>query len=141
MSEGSEEYLHSEKYEVRHWDLARPESLAPLIATVNAARRAHPALQHNRTLRFHYAENDQLIAYTKTAPGPDTVLVVVNLEATRRNEGWVHLDLDALGLDAERPFWLHDLLHGVSYEWRGPSNYVVLDPATPAHLFQLVPPD
>ena len=139
-SEGSEEYLHSEKYEVRHWDLARPDNLAPLIATVNAARRAHPALQHNRTLRFHHVDNDGLIAYTKTAPGPDIVLIVVNLQATRPNEGWVHLDVDALGIDADRPFALHDLLHGVSYEWRGATNYVVLDPATPAHLFHLVPP-
>ncbi len=140
-SEGSEEYLHSEKYEVRHWDLARPDSLAPVVATINAARRAHPALRGNRTLRFHHVENDRLIAYTKTAPGPDIVLVVVNLQAMARHEGWVHLDLDAWGLDAERPYRLHDLLHGVTYEWRGPHNYVVLDPDTPAHLFHVQPPD
>ncbi len=136
-SPGSEEYLHSEKYEVRHWDVGRTDSLAPLIATVNRARREHPALQQNRTLRFHDVENDQLIAYTKTAPGPDMIMVVVNLDAVNSQAGWVHLDLGALGLDPDRPYGLRDLLTGADYEWSGPHNFVALDPSAPAHLFQV----
>jgi len=66
---GSEEYLHSEKYEVRHWDRNRPDSLAPLIARVNRVRRANPALQHNRSLQFHRVDNDRLIAFTKRSIG------------------------------------------------------------------------
>ena len=137
--EGSEEYLHSEKYEVRHWDLDRPGTLAPVVAAVNAARRAHPALQQNRTLRFHHVEDDRLIAYSKIAPG-DTVVVVASLDATQRHEAMVHLDLDHLGVDAARPYQVHDLLHGDRYEWRGHSNFVALDPGRPAHLFHLIAP-
>jgi len=136
-SPGSEEYLHSEKYEVRQWDLGPPDSLAPLITRVNAARRAHPALQQNRTLCFHHVDNDQLIAYTKTASGPDVVLVVVNLDPLHNQSGWVHLDLDLLGIDPGRPYRVHDLLTGARFEWCGPRNFVALDPATPAHLFRV----
>jgi len=137
--EGSEEYLHSEKYEVRHWDLDRPGTLAPVLSAVNAARHAHPSLQQNRTLRFHHVEHDRLIAYSKTAPG-DVIVVVASLDATQRHEGMLHLDLDQLGVDPERPYELHDLLDGARYRWRGGSNFVALDPERPAHLFHLMAP-
>jgi starch synthase (maltosyl-transferring) len=138
--EGSEEYLHSEKYEVRHWDLGRPLSLAPVVAAVNAARRSHPALQQNRSLRFHHVEHEQLIAYSKTAPG-DVVVVVASLDATRRHQAMLHLDLDHLGVEPTRPYQVHDLLHGDRYQWRGHSNFVALDPERPAHVFHLIGPD
>ncbi len=137
--EGSEEYLHSEKYEVRHWDVGQPGTLAPVVAKVNAARRAHPALQQNRTLRLHHVEHDQLIAYSKTARD-DIVVVVASLDARRRHEAMLHLDLDHLGVDPERPYEMRDLLHGERYEWRGHSNFVALDPGRPAHVFHLIAP-
>ena len=142
---GSEEYLDSEKYEVRYWDLDRPDSLADFVARVNAIRRDHPALQQDRTLHFHGVDNDRLIVYSKTACSApdgedrdDTVLVAVNLDPESVQAGTVYLDLAALGLDPTETFSLHDLLSGTRYEWTGKANYIRLDPATmPAHIFHL----
>ncbi len=154
---GSEEYLDSEKYTVRHWDLEQPRSLAPLVSQLNAIRRANPALRRNDTLRFHAIDNDQLIVYSKShlveSPeweyldesqdghrSPNVVLVVVNLDPFYTQSGWVQLDLSALGVDPSETFGLRDLLTGADYRWRGPSNFVLLDPAVmPAHVFLVQP--
>ncbi len=135
---GSEEYLHSEKYEIRDWDLDRPDSLAPLLGRLNAIRRAHPALQTNRTMRFHDVDGDELLCFSKrTDDRGDVVLVVVNTDPFQTREGIVHLDLAELGVDGH-PFEVHDLLSDARYRWEGPDNYVALDPATmPAHVFTL----
>ena len=151
---GSEEYKDSEKYAIRHWDLDRPDSLAAFIARVNRIRHDHPALQHNHTLRFHPVDNDQLIAYSKShlvenprhlgkPPAhdprePDVILVVVNLDPLHPQSGWVDLDLPAIGVGADEPFEVHDLLTDAHFEWRGGRNYVLLDPdVVPAHLFRV----
>ncbi|MDA8310629.1 MAG: alpha-1,4-glucan--maltose-1-phosphate maltosyltransferase [Actinomycetota bacterium] len=132
---GSEEYLGSEKYAVRHWDIGRPDSLAPLMARLNALRRAHPALQRNDTLRFHATDNDQLIAYSKTS-GDDAVLVVVNLDPRNRQSGWVHLGDFSKG--PGESFSVHDLLTDARYRWEGTHSFVILDPATvPAHVLSV----
>ena len=141
-SEGSDEYLDSEKYEVRHWDLERSDSLRHLIGRVNTIRRAHAALQRDDTLCFHGIENDMILCWSKRAEGPDgsddVVLVVVNLDPTHTQSAWTALDLDALGLAPGATFQVHDLLTDTRYEWNGPRNYVVLDPATvPAHVFAI----
>jgi starch synthase (maltosyl-transferring) len=135
----SEEYLDSEKYEIRHRDLDRPEGLGAFIARVNAARRENEALHFDWSLRFHDVDNDELICYSKTSPDvSNAVLVVVNLDPHYRQSGWVWLDLDALGVDPEETFQAHDLLTDARYLWRGPRNYVELDPQIcPAHLFRL----
>jgi starch synthase (maltosyl-transferring) len=131
---GSEEYLHSEKYAVRHWDLDAPGSLAPLISRLNAARRAHPALQRDDTLRFHPTDNDQLIAYSKRW-GDDVVLAVVNLDPRYRQSGWV--ELGALG-GGPGAIEAHDLLTDERYHWDGTRSFVILDPATlPAHVLAI----
>ncbi|HTX00423.1 MAG TPA: alpha-1,4-glucan--maltose-1-phosphate maltosyltransferase, partial [Acidimicrobiales bacterium] len=101
---GSEEYLDSEKYEVRHWDLDDPSSIRDVITRVNRARRAHPAMQDNASLRFHQVDNDQLICWSKHAPSGDAVLCVVNLDPYNTQSGYVHLDLGAIGLGWEEPF-------------------------------------
>ena len=134
---GSEEYLDSEKYQLRHWDLAREDSLAPLIARVNAARREHPALQGDGGLAWIVTDSDELIAFARTtADRSNALVVVVNLDPHHAQSGWITLDLDALGLDATRPFQVHDLLTDARYLWNGARNYVALDPAhSPAHLF------
>jgi starch synthase (maltosyl-transferring) len=135
---GAEEYLHSEKYELRHWDLERADSLAPFIARVNAARREHPALQSNDGLAFVTTDNDQLIAYTKTAADGSGVLVVVNLDPHHVQSGWLELDPAELGVAADRPYQVHDLLSGARFLWSGRRNFVQLDPArSPAHLFRI----
>jgi starch synthase (maltosyl-transferring) len=135
---GAEEYLHSEKYELRRWDLDRADSLAPFIARVNAARREHPALQSNDGLAFVATDNDQLIAYTKTAEDGSGVLVVVNLDPHHVQSGWVTLDPAELGVETDRPFQVHDLLSGARYLWSGRRNFVQLDPTrAPAHVFRI----
>jgi starch synthase (maltosyl-transferring) len=145
---GSEEYLHSEKFEVRHWEIESPDSLARLITSVNDIRHDHPALQHDRALRFHRFDNDLLLAYSKSLDestggeaGSDVVLVVVNLDPAFVREGTVFLDLGALGIDGARPFFATDLLTGAKYTWHGSANYVRLDPAVqPAHIFSIEQP-
>jgi starch synthase (maltosyl-transferring) len=136
---GSEEYLDSEKYQLRHWNLAREDSLAGFIARVNAARRDNPALQHDGGLSFLPIDNEQMIAYAKTDPaGENAVVVVVNLDPHHVQSGWVTLDLSAFGVDTSRPFQAHDALTGARYLWSGSRNYVELDPArAPAHIFRL----
>jgi starch synthase (maltosyl-transferring) len=133
----SEEYLNSEKYELRHWDIGRADSLAAYIARLNQIRRANPALQADWSLQFHPTDNDQLICYSKAAPG-NTLLVVANLDVKWAQSGWLALDLAALGLAVDREYEVNDLLSGARYRWRGPSNFVRLDPAVaPAHIFHL----
>ncbi|HEX5483582.1 MAG TPA: alpha-1,4-glucan--maltose-1-phosphate maltosyltransferase [Terriglobia bacterium] len=139
LAPGMEEYLNAEKYEIRSWDLSRSDSLKELIARVNRARKENPALQSNSNLLFHKLDNDQLIAYSKmTADRSNVVLVVVNLDPRWAQSGWVNLPLEDLGLSPYIPFEIHDLLTGARYTWRGPRNYVRLDPnAIPAHLFRV----
>ncbi len=136
---GGEEYLDSEKYQLRHWDLAAPHSLRDLIALVNRVRRENPALKTDATLRFHPTDNEQLLCYSKTAESADnTIVAVVNLDPHHVQSGWVELDLARLGLDAGRPFQAHDLLTGARFLWSGSRNFVQLDPQhTPAHLFRV----
>jgi starch synthase (maltosyl-transferring) len=136
---GSEEYLDSEKYQIRRWDLARPDSLRDLVARVNRIRRDNPALQWDWSLRFHAVDNDALICYSKTSPdGTNMVLTVANLDPHHTQSGWLELPLDELGLDESRPFQAHDLLSGARFMWQGPRNYVALDPQqAPAHVFRL----
>ncbi len=144
---GSEEYLHSEKYEVRHWDLDRPDSLRWLIARVNAVRRAHPSLRRDRNLRFHPTDNDTFVCWSKRTDGAvpgawgagdDVVLGIVSVDPHNRQSGWVHLDMPALGLDWEDSFEVHDLLTDAHYHWNGPHNFVALDPGSvPAHVFEI----
>jgi starch synthase (maltosyl-transferring) len=136
-SAGSEEYVDSEKYEVRHWDLEAPGSLAAFIARVNRARRQNPALQADRGLVFHPCDNERLLCYSKaTAGAANVVITAVNLDPRRRQAGWVALDLEALGLEADETFQVHDVLTDARYPWRGPRNYVELDPeVVPAHVF------
>ena len=136
---GSEEYLHSEKYELKHWDIQRRDSLKELITRVNRIRRAHPALQTNVGLRFHSIDNDQLLCYTKQTEDPSNViLVVVNLDRHHTQGGWMELDLHALGLTPDHSYEVHDLLTDQVYLWHGSRNYIELglDPY-PAHIFQV----
>ncbi len=137
LTPGSEEYRNSEKYQLRTWDFDDPGSLAPIITRVNLARRAHPALQRDHNLTFHHTDNDRILCYSKRADG-DHVLVVVNLDPRAEHSAWVDLDLGALGLDADHPFQVVDLLTDEQYQWEGPRNFVQLDPELmPAHLFSV----
>jgi starch synthase (maltosyl-transferring) len=134
---GSEEYLNSEKYEIRTWDLESPKSLALLIARINEIRRENPALHDIRRLRFHPIDNDQLLAYSKTTEDrSNAILVIVNLDQRNAQSGWTNLALGELGVGASEPFEVEDLLTGARHTWQGASNFVRLDPASEtAHVF------
>jgi starch synthase (maltosyl-transferring) len=136
---GSEEYLHSEKYEIKHWDLARTDSLSEFIGHVNRIRRENAALQSDWSLHFHEIANDQLLCYSKkTADGSNVVLVVVNLSPHHVHSGWLELDLQHLGVDEKRPFQVQDLLTNAHYLWHGKRNYIEIDPhSAPAHIFRI----
>lgn len=134
---GSEEYLNSEKYEIRNWDLDREDSLAPVITQVNKARQNHPALQRNQNLIFHSTDNEMIMCYSKSN-GSDVVLTIVNLDPHHIQSGWVHLDTAAVGVQHIGQFQVHDLLTDRRYLWSGPDNFVQLDPnGVPAHVFSV----
>ncbi len=137
LEAGSEEYLDSEKYEIRAWDREREDSLRTLIARLNAIRRANAALHCNERLEFHDVDNEQLICYSKTTEDFDNVvLVVVNLDPRNAQSGWTSLALDELGLEDDETFEVHDLLTDARYRWTGARNYVELRPQEmPAHVF------
>ncbi len=136
---GTEEYRASEKYQVRHWDLDRPDGLFHYIARLNRIRRENPALHSDWRLQFHPVSNEQLVCYSKaTEDLRNIVLVVVNLDPDYRQSGFIELPLGAWGMDAEQPYQLHDLLSDSRYLWHGPRNYVELDPqGSQAHVFRL----
>lgn len=137
VAPGKEEYLNSEKYEMKSWDRDRPDSLKDLIARVNRIRRENPALQTNRTLQFHEIDNPQLIAYSKTSEdGSNIIVTVVNLDPYQKQSGWLKLDLNTLKIDPRQPFQAHDLLGGARFLWNGSRNQITIDPqAAPAHIF------
>ena len=136
---GSEEYLNSEKYQVHQHDVDRPDSLKDFIARVNSIRRGSPSIAHGGTLEFHEADNDHVLCYSRTsADRSDILMVVVSLDSNHRQSAWITLPLESLGLPANRPYQMHDLLTDARYMWHGNRNYVELDPSTsPAHIFRI----
>ena len=130
VKHGSEEYLNSEKYEVRHWDLDRPNSLRDLIARVNAVRNENAALQNDWSLRFYSVDNEQLICYSKESDDRSNLLItVVNLDPHYTQSGFVTLPLEDLEIPLDRSYEAEDLLTGERYLWQGPRNYVELNPS------------
>jgi starch synthase (maltosyl-transferring) len=136
---GSEEYLDSEKYELKHRDLKSPQSLKNLIARINRIRRENDALQSDRNLRFHETDNPAVLCYSKATDDlANVIIVIVNLDAFHTQNGWVDLDLAALGLDPNRAFQAHDQLGDGRYLWHGPRNYFELVPGSlPAHIMRV----
>jgi starch synthase (maltosyl-transferring) len=137
---GSEEYLDSEKYQLRQRDWTNPASLAPMVRTVNDIRRRHRgSIALLGTLRIHHIESDQMLCVSRISDdGTDVLLVIVNLDPHNVREATTWLDLDALGIAADATFAAHDELTDTTYWWRGAANYVRLDPAVqPAHILHL----
>ncbi|HYL87810.1 MAG TPA: alpha-1,4-glucan--maltose-1-phosphate maltosyltransferase [Burkholderiales bacterium] len=129
---GSEEYLNSEKYEIKRWHRDRPDSLRGLISRLNEVRRENAALQSDWSLRFHACDNDQLLCYSKHE-GDNLVLVVVNLDPHHTQAGWIEFDRAPGGA-----YVLEDLVAAGHYTWSGRRNFVQLDPHTlPAHVFRV----
>jgi starch synthase (maltosyl-transferring) len=138
-SETNEEYLDSEKYEIKDRAFDRPGTLAPLITVLNDIRRRHPALQQLRNFALHPTDNSEILAFSKQSDdGTDAVLVIVTLDPVNPQETLVHLDLKNLGLPVDRPYVAHDEISGERYVWSGPSVYARLEPwARVAHVIDL----
>jgi starch synthase (maltosyl-transferring) len=136
---GSEEYLDSEKYQIRSWDLEKPDSLKDFIARVNRIRKENPALQSDWSLRFHEIDNDQMICYSKETEDHDNVIVVVvNLDPHHVQTGRVRLLFEDLDVERRQAYQFHDLLTDSRYLWQGRHNTVELNPhVVPAHIFRL----
>jgi starch synthase (maltosyl-transferring) len=136
---GKEEYLNSEKYEIREWDWNKEGNLRDLITIFNGIRKENPALQVTRNLKFYQVDNEYLLFYGKaTADLENIILVVVNLDPFHTQSGWVTVPIDDFGIDPDQPYLVHDLLSQDKYIWHGERNYVELDPhIIPAHIFRL----
>ncbi len=139
LKPGGEEYLDSEKFELRNWQRDSAESLADFIGVLNRARREHAALQTDAGLRFLPIDNEQLLAYAKvSADGSNIVVCVVNLDPHHTQSGWIEIDTAAFGLQPQQTYQMHDLIAGSHFLWSGSRNYVSLDPQRcPAHVMQL----
>ncbi len=139
VKHGSEEYLDSEKYQIRDWDWERPSAFRELIGLLNRARRENPALWRDDRLRFYPCDNEQIIFYGKTTPDlSNIVLVVANLDPHHVQSGWVRVPLEEFGLRPGDSYQVHDLLTGGRFLWGGEANYVQLDPnAAAAHVLLL----
>ncbi|MEW5803116.1 MAG: alpha-1,4-glucan--maltose-1-phosphate maltosyltransferase [bacterium] len=137
---GREEYLNSEKYEVRHWDGSQGgESLRDYVRKINKIRKENPALQMNRTLRFYEVDNEYLLFYGKATEDLDNIiLVVVNLDPFHTQSGWVKVPLSTFGIGPDQSYLVHDLISEVKYIWHGERNYVELNPnLLPGHILRI----
>jgi starch synthase (maltosyl-transferring) len=137
--EGVEEYASNEKYQLRQWDLGRPDSLRPVLRRLNEIRRQNPALQRLVGTTFHETDNDLLLCYSRaTDDHGNVLLVVVNLDQQNRHAGWLTLDLAALGVTADATFQVHDVISDARFLWRGPRAFIALDPVVmPVHVFRV----
>ncbi len=136
---GKEEYLDSEKYEIRKWDWDSPGNLKDLMARLNRIRRENPALHRTRNLSFLEVDNDFLLFFSKESEdGENLILVLVNTDPHHVQSGWVRVPLERLGIPADRPFLVHDLLSDDRFIWNGERNYVELNPhSLPAHILRV----
>jgi starch synthase (maltosyl-transferring) len=128
LQPGSEEYLNSEKYEVRVRNYDAPGNLNDEIALINRLRRENPALQRLSNVEFLHSESEHILAYHKSAPGND-LIVVANVDPHAVHDTMIDVPLDALGIDPAQAYVVTDLLTGERYTWQGPRAYVRLDPA------------
>jgi starch synthase (maltosyl-transferring) len=134
---GREEYLDSEKYQYKERDWNAPGNIKDWIARLNKIRKENRALQLYTNLRFHDAENDAILFYSKMTPARDNIiLVVVNLDPQRKQNSFVYVPIENFGQMESDVYQVQDLLSGATYTWRGRRNYVELDPdIQPAHIF------
>lgn len=139
VAPGKEEYLNSEKYEIKNWDIRDPQSLKSIIKRINKIRNENRALQNTHSLKFHDIDNDALICYSKTSDDLDNIiLVVLNLDPHHTHSGWISFSPEEFQMDHHLPFQVHDLLSGSFFMWSGEQNYVEIDPGVmPLHIFKV----
>ncbi|TDB65281.1 alpha-1,4-glucan--maltose-1-phosphate maltosyltransferase [Arundinibacter roseus] len=135
---GKEEYLNSEKYEIKLWDWSHETKLTYLIRMINAIRKENTALQYTNNIHFCSIENENLVAYTKIHANGNRLLCVVNLDGYTTQAGWVQVPLHLIKKTAGEDYRVHDLVTGAMYTWKGEWNYVELNPGIlPFHLFRI----
>jgi starch synthase (maltosyl-transferring) len=136
---GSEEYLHSEKYEIRQRDLDSPHNLKHYISRMNKIRRENLVLQSNKNLRFFPVDNENIVCYGKHSDDFSEVLIVaVNLDPNWTQSGWLELPIEEFDLPMGKPFQVHDLLDNRRYLWNSARSFIQLEPhKSPAHIFRL----
>ena len=134
--EGKEEYLDSEKFEIKQWDLNQQGNIKPVIERVNRIRRENESLQQTRNISFLETDNDTIIAYEKTSDdGVNMTVTVVNLDPHHTQSGWISMPLERMDISPQQSYLVHDLIGGGKYIWQGEWNYVELDPnVLPAHI-------
>lgn len=136
---GSEEYLDSEKYQIRKWDWEAPNVFREFIARVNAVRRDNPALQTNGRLRFYESDNDKIVFYGKTTEDLSNIIITaVNTDPHHVQTGWLYVPLEEFDMSENDSYQVHDLITDARFLWHGSRNYVHLDPrSTSAHILRL----
>ncbi|MBC8155385.1 MAG: alpha-1,4-glucan--maltose-1-phosphate maltosyltransferase [Bacteroidetes bacterium] len=134
---GKEEFLNSEKYEIRYWDWEKTNKLTYLISLVNRIRKENAALQTTNNITFCSVNDDAIMGYLKVTGG-NRLLIVVNTDAYQRRSAWVQVPIWQLGIGPDQSYRVHDLLTGAYYTWQGERNYVDLDPyVLPMHLLRI----
>jgi starch synthase (maltosyl-transferring) len=135
----SEEYLNSEKYEIRHWDLNKSTTIRGFIRRINRIRKQNPALQQTRNLRFHPVEREEIICFSKhTDDLSNIIIVAANLDPHHTHSAWLKLPVEEWGMDPEQTFQVHDLVSEARYLWQADFNYVEMNPQImPVHIFRL----
>ncbi|MFD2562271.1 alpha-1,4-glucan--maltose-1-phosphate maltosyltransferase [Aquimarina rubra] len=135
---GKEEYLDSEKYQIRHWDWNKTNKLTTIMGSLNHIRKENPALQQTNNIKFCHIENDQIIAFYKyDEERANELLIVISLDPYYSQNGHVQLPLHELGIHAGHPVQVHDLITKSSYHWHDEWNFVELHPALPFHIFKI----
>jgi|GEM_PF-226334 len=135
---GKEEYLDSEKYEIRAWDWDRPGNIRPLITRLNRIRRENPALHEYDNLRFYDCDDDDVLFYGKATPDRgNLVFVAVSLDPFEAHEPTLCFPLSALGATPDDCWEAEELLSGARHRWRGSEQRVRLDPEHPARIFSV----
>ena len=137
--QGKEEYLNSEKYEIKDWNIRNKKSISKVIARLNKIRKENKAMHRMQSLRFHPVDNDALICYSKhTDDLQNIILSIVNLDPSQTQSGWIGLPLNDFNISEDHEFEVQDLLSGSFYKWKGSYNFVELNPGViPAHIFKI----
>ncbi len=138
-SPGKEEYLNSEKYEIKNWDINNPGNLNKIIKRVNKIRKENTALQNTHSLKFHEIDNEALVCFSKTSDDlSNIILVVVSLDEHYTHSGWLKFPIEEFEMDKNVPFQVHDLLSDAYFLWNGERNYIEVNPGImPAHIFKV----
>ena len=139
LEPGREEYLNSEKYEIKQWDFNQSNNLKKIISRVNTVRRENKALQNTWSLKFHEIDNEALICYSKHTEDLDNIiLVIVNLDPNYTHSGWIHFPVKTFNINEDTPYQVHDLLSGTYFMWQGEFNYIEINPGViPVHIFRV----